>query len=134
MDENANLVARPFLLMEGGPLFHLQRRVGLIKKNKPFLKRTALLAALLTWLPLLILSWTQGLAFGHAVPILFVQDFSAYSRFLLSVPLFLMAENVLGPRIAETAVHFVPSGVVIEKDFEKFDEAVERGCVRAIRL
>jgi hypothetical protein len=57
VDENTNLVARPFLLMEGGLLFHLQRRMGLIRKNKPFLKRTALLAALFTWLPLLILSW-----------------------------------------------------------------------------
>lgn len=35
--------------------------------------------------------------------------------------------NVIGPRIAETAAHFVKSGVVLEKDFQKFDSVIERG-------
>lgn len=127
MDEIANPVARPFLLMEGGPLFQIQMRVGLIKQNSPFLKRRALLAALVTWVPLLVLSALQGRAFGHSVPIPFVRDFSTYTRFLLAVPLLLLAENILGPRIAETATHFVTSGVVLEKDFQRFDKIVELG-------
>ncbi|HMD20744.1 MAG TPA: hypothetical protein VKH40_10505 [Alloacidobacterium sp.] len=127
MDEVANLVARPFLLMEGGPLFNVQKRVGLIKHNAPFMKRRALLAALLTWLPLLVLSAIQGRAFGHSVPVPFIRDFSTYTRFLLAVPLLLLAENILGPRIAEAAAHFVTSGVVVQKDFERFDKIVELG-------
>jgi len=127
VDEVANLVARPFLLMEGGPLFNVQKRVGLIKHNAPFMKRRALLAALLTWLPLLVLSAIQGRAFGHSVPVPFIRDFSTYTRFLLAVPLLLLAENILGPRIAEAAAHFVTSGVVVQKDFERFDKIVELG-------
>ena len=127
MDEIAKLAARPFLLMEGGPLFNIQKRVGLIKQNAPFLKRRALLAALLTWLPLLVLSAIQGRAFGHSVAIPFLRDFSTYTRFLLAVPLLLLAENILGPRIAEAAAHFVTSGIVVEKDFERFDEIVGLG-------
>ena len=131
MDGIAKLIARPFLLMEGGPLFNIQKRVGLIKHNAPFLKRRALLAALLTWLPLLVLSAIQGRAFGHSVPIPFVRDFSTYTRFLLAVPLLLLAENILGPRIAQAAAHFVTSGVVVEKDFERFDKIVGRWSARA---
>jgi hypothetical protein len=127
LDESANLAARPFLLMEGGPLFTLQKRVGLIKDGSPYLKRRALVAALVTWLPLLILAGMQGLAFGHNVPVPFLRDFSTYSRFLLAVPLLLLAENVLGPRIAGAAAHFVTSGVIKEKDFQRFDALVDRG-------
>jgi hypothetical protein len=113
--------------MEGGPLFTLQKRVGLIKEGSPYLKRRALVAALITWVPLLILAAMQGLAFGHDVPVPFLHDFSGYSRFLLAVPLLLLAENVLGPRIAEAAAHFVTSGVIKEKDFQQFDAFVDRG-------
>lgn len=127
MDEIANQIARPFLLMEGGPLFRIQRRMGLIKTNAPLVKRRALLAALLTWVPLLILSVLKGRAIGHSVPIPFLRDFSTYTRFLLSLPLLLLAESILGPRIAEAAAHFVTSGVVLEKDFQRFDNIVERG-------
>lgn len=127
MNQDVYLTNRPFLLMEGGPLFHLEERAGLIQKNVPFKKNRALLAALLTFLPLLVLSALQGRAFGHNVPVSFVRDFSTYTRFLVAVPLLVLAENILGPRIADAAAHFVTSGVVAQKDFQRFDKIVERG-------
>ena len=125
MNQNTNQTSHPFLLMEGGPLFNLQRRVGLIKHNTPLLKRRALLGALITWFPLLILAAIQGRAFGHSVPVSFVRDFSAHTRFLLAVPLLILAEGVVGPRVAGAAAHFVKSGVVIEKDFKRFDDFID---------
>ena len=124
--ENINHDPRPFQLTEGGPLFRIQRRIGLVRSNAPRLKRRATLVAMLTWLPMLILSAMQGLAFGHAVPVSFVKDFSAYTRFLLAIPLLLLAENIIGPRIAETVSHFIKGGIILEKDYQKFDEIVER--------
>lgn len=118
---------RPFLLMEGGPFYRLERRVGLIKANTPFTIRRALLAAGLTWFVLLILSVLHGDAFGKTVTMPFLDDFSAYSRFLIAVPLLLLAEVVLGPRIAEAAEHFLLTNIVTESDFSEFDAAVERG-------
>lgn len=128
MDEIENPAIRPFLLMEGGPLFTIQKRLGVIKEHIPFTKRRALIAALLTWFPLLILSAIQGRAFGN-VPVPFIRDFGAYTRFLLAIPLLLLAENILGPRIAGAAEHFVTSGVVAEKDYQRFDYLVERGLL-----
>jgi hypothetical protein len=127
VNQNAPVPYRPFLLMEGGPLFNLQKRVGIIQQHAPFRKRRAIIAASVTWVPLLLLSALQGRAFGHEVPVSFVRDFSTYTRFLLAIPLLLLAENILAPRIAETAKHFIISGMIIEKDYGQFDNIVERG-------
>jgi hypothetical protein len=121
--DQIGIPSRPFLLMEGGPFFNLQKRIGLINQHSSRIKRRALVAALLTWFPLLLLSAMQGRAFGH-VPVPFVRDFSTYTRFLLAIPLLILAENVLGPRIAGAAAHFVKSGLVIEKDYGRFDQFV----------
>jgi hypothetical protein len=118
---------RPFLLMEGGPLYRIEKRVGLIKKNARLTVRRALFAALFAWLPLLVLSAIQGTAFGHAVPVPFLRDFSAWTRFLIAIPLLLLAELLIGPRVAEAAEHFVTAGIIGEKDFKGFDQAVESG-------
>jgi hypothetical protein len=117
---------RPFLLMEGGPLYSLQKWLGLAKENAPRIKRRASIAALLTFFPLLILSALQHRAFSH-VDVPFVRDFSTYSRFLFAVPLLLLAENILGPRIATAAAHFIEAGLVTEKDYVRFAGFIDRG-------
>jgi hypothetical protein len=119
--------SRPFLLMEGGPFFNLQKRVGLIRQNSSRVKRRAVLAALITWIPLLMLASLQHRAFGHSVPVPFMSDFSAHSRFIFAIPLLILAENILGPRIAGAAAHFVDSGLVVEKDYRRFDQFVADG-------
>jgi hypothetical protein len=127
VNQESNPFSRPFQLTEGGPLYSIEKRLGLIEKNAPVAKRRAILAALLTWVPLLVLSALGGRAFGHSAAISFSRDISAYVRFLLAVPLLMLAESVLGPRLAEAASHFVRSGVVLEPDYQKFNEFVERG-------
>jgi len=112
--------------MEGGPLFELQRRVGLIKGDPPRIRLRALLAAIVTFVPLLILAALQGRAFAH-VEVPFVRDFSTYSRFLFAIPLLVLAENILGPRIAVVACHFVESGLIREKDYGRYGDFIERG-------
>jgi hypothetical protein len=113
--------------MEGGPFFNLQKRVGLIMQNSTRIKRRAVLAALVTWLPLFLLAAIESRAFGRSVPVPFVRDFSTYSRFLLAIPILVLAENILGPRIASAAAHFVGSGLVLEKDYRRFDQFVTEG-------
>lgn len=116
---------RPFLLMEGGPLFRIERRVGLIKANAPSTIRRAILSACLTWLVLLALCILQGTASSESVHISFLHDVSAYSRFLIGMPLLFVAELIIGPRIAEAAKNFLVARIVKEDDFQTFDAAVE---------
>ncbi len=125
MDENH--ATRPFLLVECGPLYDFEARVGLIRKGAHQTARRACLAALLAWFPLLVLSGLQGTAFGHRVQVPFLRDFSAWSRFLLGIPFLVLAEKSLGPRIADAVEHFLTSGVVEQKDYQQFDRFVEQG-------
>src|SRR5262249_13184155 len=92
---------REFLLMEGGPLYRIQRRLGLIRANATLVIRRAILSVLLTWVVLLVLSIIDHRAIGHTVAVPFLRDFGAYTRFLISVPLLIIAENILGPRFAQ---------------------------------
>src|SRR5580698_4504342 len=118
---------RKFLLTEGGPTYRLETRIGLIRADSTRLLRRALVSILLTWFPLLILSTLQGNATGHLVPVPFLHDFAVHARFLLAVPLLLLAETLLGPRLAHAASHFVESGLIVGKDFARFDDAIESG-------
>src|SRR5947209_5323754 len=102
---------REFLLMEGGPLYRIQRRLGLIRTDAPLIARRALLSFLLTWVVLFVLSALEHHAFGHEVDVPFLRDYSVYSRFLVAIPLLIFAENVLGPRFAQAASYFVTSGL-----------------------
>lgn len=126
MIETAARPARPFLLMEGGPLYAIETRVGTIRQNVPILKRRAVLAILLTFVILLVLTLIQGTAYGNKVPVPFLRDFTVYTRFLLAVPLLLLAEGIIGPRIAETAEQLVKTDIVLPKDYDKFDAAIDR--------
>jgi hypothetical protein len=116
-----------FVLTEGGPTYHLERRLRLVRENSPLIVRRAFISIALTWLPLFVCSMLQGLAFGKRVPVPFVGDFSIHARFLLAVPLFFCAEAFLGPHLAQAARHFVSSGLVVEEDFTRFQEAIDKG-------
>lgn len=78
--------------------------------------------ALVAWLPLLILSALQGVLLGK-VNIPFLYDPSAYSRFLLCVPLLIVAEIVIGPHLGDAANQFITSGLVREENYSAFDAA-----------
>lgn len=115
-----------FLLMEGGPLYVLQCRLGLIRTGAPHIARRALLSVILTWGVLFVLSAVQHHAFGHEVVVTFLRDYSVHTRFLIAIPLLILAEVILGPRFAEAASYFVTSGLITSKDYGAFDDAVDR--------
>jgi len=77
-------------------------------------------------LPMFILSVLQGLAFYGRVELPFVYDFTVTVRFLISVPVLIIAEAVLGARTNAVVKHFVNSGLVEEKDYPAFESAVRQ--------
>jgi hypothetical protein len=119
--------SREFVLTDGGPTHRLELRLGIIQANSPRVVRRAFLSILVTWVPLLVISALQGTAAGDRVALSFLHDFAVHARFLLAVPILLLAETILGPRLARAASHFVESGLVAEDKFAEFDAAVERG-------
>ncbi len=119
--------SKSFFLTEGGPTYRLQKRLGLIQANSSRTIRRAFFSILITWVPLLILSTLQGYARGHLVPVPFLRDFAVHTRFLLAVPILLLADTILGLHLARAASHFVESGLVTEEDFGRFEAAVDKG-------
>lgn len=127
MTDLARTANRELVLTEGGPTYRIEKRLGTVRENTPRIVRRALFSICLTWLVLLVLAALQGFATGHRVAVPFLNDFAAHARFLIAVPILLLAETIVGPRIAEAARHFVASGVVVEEDYGKFDTAVAHG-------
>jgi len=80
----------------------------------------------LTWGVLLILSAAQGLAIGNAVKVPFLHDFAAYARFLVAIPMLILAEGLIGREMAAVAAHFYGSGLISESDRPSYEAAIER--------
>ncbi len=119
--------AAGFSLVAGGPAHWLQAKLGLVGPESLRIARRALLSIVLTWGVLLVLSAAQGLAIGNAVKVPFLHDFAAYARFLVAIPMLILAEGLIGREMATVAAHFYRSGLVSESDRPKYEAALERG-------
>jgi hypothetical protein len=111
-------------LMEGGPGDALMKRLRLIRPELGASSvRTAIILAAITWIPLLVFSLVEGLAVGGA-EIPFLQDISVHVRFLVAVPIFVLAEIPIGRRIRGAAKNFLEAGLVRENERKRFATAV----------
>ncbi len=112
-----------FSLVQGGPLFQLFLRTGLLKPPVDLLSRRIILILLVTWVPLLIFSVLAGHALGGiAVP--FLHDLGAHARLLLSVPLFLVADVIVHQRIQPVVRQFLERGIITPEAQPQFDRII----------
>ena len=116
-------------LFDGGPTHNLMMRIGVLRRRAPELARGALVLALFCWLPLLLLSLSEG-HLTRGVPIPFLLDFGVHARLLFSLPLLIVAEVVVGPRLGGAAARFLERGLVKPEQRGRFEQAV----AEALRL
>ncbi len=115
-----------FSLVAGGPAHRLQEKLGLVGPGSLRAARRAVLSIVLTWGVLLVLSAVQGLAIGSTVKVPFLHDFSAYARFLVAIPMLILAEGLIEREMSAVAAHFYRSGLIAESDRPKYEAALER--------
>src|SRR4051812_8274761 len=84
-----------FSVVLGGPLFHLYRRYRLSGDSLELLRRRVLVISGLAWLPLALLSILDGRAVGDALKIPFLYDIDVHARFLVALPMLIIAELVV---------------------------------------
>jgi hypothetical protein len=109
-------------LVLGGPLFQLLRRSHLSGNALELLKRRILVISLLAWLPLLVLSFVEGRALrGVAVP--FLWDVDVHLRFLVALPLLVVAELVVYQRMRFVGREFLERNLIPENDLTRFEAA-----------
>jgi hypothetical protein len=114
-----------FSLVQGGPLFQLCRRAHLSGDALQSWHRPVLVITLLAWLPLLFLSVLDRQVLGGTIKISFLHDIEAHVRFLVALPVLIIAELVVQNRTSSLIRRFVERQIVIPEDFPRFKAAVD---------
>jgi hypothetical protein len=111
------------LLFAGGLVQRLQAWLGLVREDKPRLALLALLAVLVGWMPLLLLTALHGDLIRSDNSNAFLPDFGVHARFLLATPLLILAEALCVPRLSAVAQQFIEGGLVVDADRPRYDVA-----------
>ncbi len=113
-----------FSLVLGGPLFQLLRRAHLSDDALLMVRQRLVVFVLLTWLPLLLLSIWEGAAWGQRAVVPFLLDIEAHVRFLVALPLLIVAELVVHRRMRPLLQHFRERNLIPENAIGRFEAAI----------
>jgi hypothetical protein len=117
--------APEFSLVLGGPLFDLFRRARLSGQTLEFARRRVVVIAGVAWLPLLLLAFIGGHAIGGPLQIPFLYDIEAQVRFLIALPILIVAEVIVHSRLVHTVRRFVERRLIVHEDMTKFHAAID---------
>src|SRR5512139_854215 len=124
LGEDLRQEAQDFSLVLGGPLYQLLRRSHISGDALELVRRRAVVIALLAWLPLLLLSAVEGRAFGESVAVPFLRDIEVHVRFLVALPLFVVAELVVHDRMRFVVRQFLERNLIPGNAVPRFEAAV----------
>ena len=124
-----------FSIISGGPLFRFLRRLQPSDDKLTSLARGVIIIPLLAWLPLLVLSAVGGRVFSGSVAVPFLPDLEVHIRFLLALPLLLIAELAVERRMRPLLQEFLERNLIPENAMTRFDAAIKstsRLCTSAL--
>jgi hypothetical protein len=124
MDQLQGYGTEEFSLVLGGPLFQLWRRSQLTGSRLELMRRRIVVMAMLTWAPLLLLSFVEGHAWRASVPLPFLLDVEQHLRFLLVLPLLIFAERVADRRVPSAVRQFLEFDLIPLTARTQFNSAV----------
>ena len=113
-----------FSLVLGGPLFQLLRRSHLSGNALELMQQRILVISLLAWLPLLVLSALEGHALGGNVAVPFLLDVDVHIRFLVALPLLIVAELVVHQRMRFVVRQFLERNLIPQSALPRFEAAI----------
>ena len=124
--DGLNLLQNPpdFSLVLGGPLFQLLRRAHLSDDTLMLVRRRIIVIALFTWLPLLVLSALEGQLLGGRAAVPFLLDVEVHVRFLVALPLLIIAELVVHRRMRPLLQQFLERNLIPANAMTRFEAAV----------
>jgi hypothetical protein len=112
-----------FSLVSGGPFFQLLRRAHLSDDALMLVHRRIIVIALITWLPLLVLSVLEGQALGGSAAVPFLLDAAVHARLLVATPILIGAELVVHQRLRPVRQQFLERHLIPESAMTQFDAA-----------
>ena len=113
-----------FSLVLGGPLYQILRRAHLSGETLELLRQRLFTLLAVAWLPLLALSAAEGRALPSAVSVPFLLDFEANVRFLVALPLLIVAELVVHQRMRSVVPLFLDRNLIPSASIPRFEAAV----------
>jgi len=126
LTEGLHLSRNPpdFSLVLGGPLFQLLRRAHLSDDALMMVRQRIIVFVLLTWLPLLVLSTIEGQAWLGSTTVPFLLDMEVHIRFLVALPLLIIAELVVHRRMRPLLQQFLERNLIPENAMTRFETAI----------
>jgi hypothetical protein len=98
-------------IFAGGPPVRLERSLGLIKPDNPRIIQRAILAGLIGWVPLVVLTVAQDSTWWGEKLRSLLLDLAVPARSLIAAPLFIFAESICIPQLGTTVRHFLDAGL-----------------------
>ncbi len=114
-----------FSLVLGGPLFQLLRRAHMTDDALALMRRRVVVISLFAWVPLLVLSALDGRAWGGGVAVPFLRDWDTHARFLVALPLLVVAELVVHQRMRLVVKQFLERNLIPPSALGRFDAAIQ---------
>ena len=113
-----------FSLVLGGPLFQLLRRAHLADDALTMVRQRVAVLSLLAWLPLLALAALEGRLLGGSVSVPFLFDLEVHIRYLVALPLLIVAELVVHRRMRPLVQQFLDRNLIPESAIPRFEAAI----------
>jgi hypothetical protein len=113
-----------FSFVLGGPLFQFLRRSHLSDDALMLLRRRIIVISLFAWLPLLVLSALEGNVLRGSAVVPFLLDLEVHARFLVAVPLLIVAELVVHQRLRLIVKQFLERHLIPDNAMSRFDAAI----------
>jgi hypothetical protein len=126
LDKPGLLAGEPadFSLVLGGPLYQLLRRSRLSDDALTLVHRRIVAGVLIAWVPLLLLSAWEGQAWRGNVEVPFLLNAEVHTRFLLAMPLLLLAELTVHLRTRRLLAQFIARDLIPDADRSRVDAAI----------
>jgi hypothetical protein len=124
MNKSEYFKAPDFSIVLGGPLFQLFRKAHLSDDALMLVRRRIIVISLFTWLPLLILSALEGQLLGGSAAVPFLRDLDIHIKFLIIVPLLIVAELVVHQRMRFVVKQFLERNLISKSALPRFDAAI----------
>ena len=126
MERISKLAVADFSLARSGQMHKILRWLRLSDPTTKGYRKRSIAISTTTWLPLLVLSAVQGLAWGNRVNMNFLEDFATHARLLLVIPLLIFTEHSVDYRIQELTAQFFKAGILAEADLPAFEKLKKR--------
>ncbi len=124
MKPSEYLEGKDFSIVLGGPFFQLLRKAHLSGNALELIKQRTLIISLLAWLPLFILSVIKGQAWGEGTNLPFMEDIEVHIRFLVAMPLMVIAELMVHNRMRLVVMQFEERNLIPEPALPQYRSAI----------